>query len=79
MKANIKVEELVCLKIVSDNGSTVAIPLDRTFDPNKGTSGFDVFVNEEKDLTVIHHVKSGDCLVMDNRGSIIDNETLAHK
>lgn len=79
MKVSIKVTELVCLKVVSENGTSTAIPLEPTYNPNGGKAGFEVFVHEAKDLTVIRHISSGDCLVMDDKGTIVDNETLVNK
>lgn len=79
MKASIKVEELVCLKVVSENGTGAAIPLEPTYNPDGGKSGFEVFITESKNLTVVRHISSGDCLVLDDRGTIVDNETLLAK
>lgn len=75
MKASIKVTELVCLKVVSNDGTSAAIPLEQTFYPN----GFDVFTNESGNITVIRHISSGDCLVLDEQGIAITDEALVRK
>lgn len=74
MKANIKVEEIVCLKVVNSNGEGSAIPLKPVFNPNEN-SPFSVFTDERGDIAIIQHHQSGEFIALDNKGLIIDENT----
>ena len=71
MQTEIKVEELLCLKVRDNNGVVICIPLDEQYLPCAHTN-FRVLTNEAQNLTIIEHCPSEDVVALGADGRVVN-------